>query len=179
MSAMTTVRSMSPLAKIGVVVAGYVGAFALASAAVVVNDAAMDPVTQQSGMAAFGDSLLWLGVFGVCAVPPTGAALFFLRPHPRFWRVLCGIALFIAATGAIAVLGYFVGRTAAKDTALYYWSASSVLRLLLTPLFGLLFLLACVFAPGRAFRLGLLVATLAEVAGFICFVLGLAMSFAG
>jgi hypothetical protein len=40
-----------------------------------------------SGMVAFGDSILFLSVFAVTAIPATGAALFFLRPYPLFWRI--------------------------------------------------------------------------------------------
>jgi hypothetical protein len=45
---------------------------------------------------AFGDDLLFLGVFGVAAVVPSGAALFFLRPYRTFWLGLSVAALVVA-----------------------------------------------------------------------------------
>ena len=44
----------------------------------------------------FGDSLLFLGTLGLAAVPATGAALFFLRGRPAFWKILSISALAIA-----------------------------------------------------------------------------------
>src|SRR5207245_11279463 len=73
---------MRPLVKVGLVGAGYIGAFALASAVVTAYVAATSGPDRQNygAMFAFGDDLLFLGVFGVAAVVPSGAALFFLSP---------------------------------------------------------------------------------------------------
>ena len=86
---------MRPLVKVGLVGAGYIGAFALASAVVTAYVAATSGPDRQNygAMFAFGDDLLFLGVFGVAAVVPSGAALFFLRPYRSFWRVLSVTAL--------------------------------------------------------------------------------------
>jgi hypothetical protein len=170
---------MRPLVKGVLVLGGYVGAVVAASVAVAVNDARMDPVTRQSGMAAGGDMILWLGVFALASVPETGAGLFFLRPVEWFWRGLCRAALFVAATAVLAAVGYFVARGGAPGTPLYYWGASSVLRLLVTPLFGALFFVCGMAAPARSFRLQLLGAALFEGVALGCFALGIAMSFAG
>ena len=82
--------AMRPLAKVGLVGAGYVGAFALAAAVVAAYVLATSGADRQheSGMAAFGGALLFLAVFSVAATAPTGAALYFLRPHRAFWRAL-------------------------------------------------------------------------------------------
>lgn len=115
--------------KVSLVGAGYVAAFLIASAVA----AAWAAVTSGSdGMVAFGESLLFLGVFGVAAVPATGAALFFLRPYPAFWRALAVIAMCIAATGAAAVIIFIVGRSAVVS-ALAIWAAFAVIRILIAP----------------------------------------------
>src|SRR5438034_10033264 len=95
---------MRPLVKVGLVGAGYIGAFALASAVVTAYvGATSGPDRQNYGaMFAFGDDLLFLGVFGVAAVVPSGAALFFLRPYRSFWRVLSVTALVVATTAVAA-----------------------------------------------------------------------------
>jgi hypothetical protein len=69
-----------PLVKVGLVVAGYIVAFMVASAVVAIYVAATSGPDRQtySVMYGFGDDLLFLAVFGVAAVPPSGAVLFFL-----------------------------------------------------------------------------------------------------
>jgi hypothetical protein len=159
---------MSRFGKVCLVVAGYGMAFAIASVVVALYVAATDGPDRQasSGMHAFGDSLFFLGIFGVASVPATGAALYFLRPYPRFWSALSRAALGIAATALLAVVVYFAGRTATAASALGMWAALAVLRLLATPLMALGFLLSALFAPGRAARNGLLVDTAIEAAVF-------------
>ena len=80
---------MKPQVKVGLVVAGYIIAVAAAAADVGCHLITIGGPARQdySGMNAFGDSLLFLAVFGVAAVLPTGASCFFLRPYPAFWRV--------------------------------------------------------------------------------------------
>ncbi|HEY2324102.1 MAG TPA: hypothetical protein VGJ82_14690 [Thermoanaerobaculia bacterium] len=70
---------MRGYAKAGIVIAGYIAAFAIASAAVAVRIASTDTAqaSAASGMYAFGDLMLFVGVFGVLALLPTGAALLF------------------------------------------------------------------------------------------------------
>jgi len=100
---------MKVLAKLGLVGAGYIGAFAMASAVVAVHIATTQGPDRRdyAAMFDFGDSLLFLGVFGLAAVPPTGAALFFLRPYPRFWRVLSSAAM-VMAIEAMVFCGHFL-----------------------------------------------------------------------
>ena len=89
---------MDPLVKFGAVLAGYLAAALAASAAVAVRIANTNgPDAQASaGMYAFGDGLLFVAVFSVVAILPTGLALFFLRPYRWFWTVLSIAALAIA-----------------------------------------------------------------------------------
>jgi hypothetical protein len=67
-------------AKGGIVAVGYVGAFVVASLATVARIAATDSAqaSAASGMYAFGDLMLFVGVFAVVALLPTGAAIYFL-----------------------------------------------------------------------------------------------------
>lgn len=145
---------MKTRAKIALVVAGYVGALLVACAIVVVYVAATSGPDRQaySGMYAFGDSLLFLAVFGVAAVPATGSALFFLRPYPSFWRVLSVVAPAIAATGLAAFVVYFAAQTAGAGSLLHSWSGLAVLRILVAPLLALASF-SRVFSP-RAVPLG-------------------------
>ena len=71
---------MSKLAKLGLVIGGYVAACLIANAVVYVwQQYTQDAATQASaGMYAGGDLLLFIGVFGGLALIPTGLAIYFL-----------------------------------------------------------------------------------------------------
>jgi hypothetical protein len=159
---------MRPLARVGLVLGGYVVAFVVASALVAVYVAATSGPDRQasSGMYGFGDDLLFLAVFGIAAVPASGAALFFLKPYRSFWLALSVAALGIVATGLAAVIGYVAARTADAPPLLQTWSALAVLRILVAPLFALSFLLGGLLAPNRSSRFALLLATVVEAAVF-------------
>jgi hypothetical protein len=156
--------------KLGVVLGGYLAAFALASAAVAVRVAGTSGPDAQasSGMYAFGDSVLFAAVFGAVALLPTGIGLVFLRPYRRFWTVLSAVAAFIAATVIAAFILYVVGRTEPVSSSLGAWSAFSVLRILAAPLFAAAFFLAGIISPFRAPRWLLVAAAAGEIAVFAC-----------
>jgi len=116
-------------------------------------------------MFAFGDDLLFLGVFGIAAVVPSGAALFFLRPYRTFWLGLSVAALVVAGTAAAAFV--VVLRGVGAHPVAHTWSALASLRILITPLFALAFFLSAVVAPSRRPRLALLVATTIEALVFM------------
>src|SRR5258708_40332625 len=94
--------------KVGLIAAGYVGAFLVACAVLAIYVASTSGPGRQasSGMYAFGDSLLFLAGFGGAAVPATSAALFFLSAYRSFWLALSSAALAIPATRVAAFLGY-------------------------------------------------------------------------
>jgi hypothetical protein len=71
---------MSKLAKLGLVIGGYVAACLIASGVVYIWELfTQGPIAQaSSGMYAFGDLLLFTGIFGILALIPTGLAVFFL-----------------------------------------------------------------------------------------------------
>jgi hypothetical protein len=164
------------LTKLAVVAAGYVAAFLIASAAVGVRLAnTRGPEAQaSSGMYAFGDLALFVAVFGVVALAPTGAALFFLRPYRQFWTVLSVLGLGVAVTGLAAVALYAIGRNAATPSPMATWAGLSVLRILIAPLLALVSAVCTALSPYRLPRLALLAATLMEAAvsayaGFVWF----------
>ncbi len=154
-----------PFLKVGVVAAGYIAAFLVASAAVAIRFANTSGPDAQaaSGMYAFGDVVLFVAVFGVAALVPTGAALFFLRPYRPFWTVISAFGLSIAVTGLAAVAAFAIGRHAAPSP-LATWAAFSVLRILVAPLLALTFLVCAVFSPYRFPRCALLAGTVMEAA---------------
>lgn len=70
---------MSRFGKLALVFGGYVVACLVASGAVYVNQLFIqDPSQASAGMSAFGDSILFIGVFVVLAFFPTALALYFL-----------------------------------------------------------------------------------------------------
>jgi hypothetical protein len=79
--------------KLVVVAGGYVAAVVIALVTVWVRNLSIDPAVAlaSSGMYAFGDALLFVGVFGLLSLIPTGAGLstpsgrtdFFGRCPPR------------------------------------------------------------------------------------------------
>jgi hypothetical protein len=155
--------------KAGLVVAGYGVAFIFAFAVVAFYAAYISgPDMGSSGMYAFGDGVLFLAVFAVAAILPTGAALFFLRSSRIFWIVLSVMAPTMAATGLAAFVIYFAERGAESSSVLHAWSALAVLRILIAPLFGLTFFLCALFAPNRFSRIAPLVAAGIEAMVFVC-----------
>ena len=156
---------MRAAAKVGLVAAGYVGAFLVASAVVAIYITSTSGPDRQTygAMYDFGDSILFLAVLAVAAVPATGAALFFLRPHRSFWLAICVAAPAVAVTALVAMIQYVAGQGAGGAAAHTAWSALAVLRILASPLFAGAFFLSGLLAPGRAFRLVLFTATLIEM----------------
>lgn len=164
-----TGQVMKPIAKVGLVIGGYAGAALVALAAFAVYTAVTEGPDRQAsaGMYAFADGVLFLGAFGVAAVPPTATALFFLRPHRAFWRALAVLAIAVAATALAATASYLEGRAGSIDSTLSDWSVYAVLRILAAPFLGVAFLLSGLFAPRWSFRVPLLFAAGVEGAVFL------------
>jgi hypothetical protein len=162
--------------KISAVAAGYVAALIIACVAVsirVANTAGPD-AQASSGMYAFGDAVLFVAVFGVSALVPTVAVLFFLRPYRRFWTVLGTLGIGVALTGVTAATLFAVGRHS-PPSPLATWAGLSVLRILLAPLLALTFLVCAAVSPGRFPRVAFSAATILEAAvsaygGYVWFV---------
>jgi hypothetical protein len=154
---------MTPARSVGVVAVGYVGAVALGVLAVSVSVATNTSADAQGGMQAFSDMLLFIGVSGLAALIPTGAALYFLRPYRQFWLLVSGLAAGLGATSVAAAIIFQIGRSE-TETTLAMLSAIAVLRILVAPLCALTFLVSALLSPYRWPRLALLAAMLMEAA---------------
>jgi hypothetical protein len=121
---------------------------------------------QYAAMFDFGDSILFLAVFVIAAIPATAAALYFLRPYRFFWTMLATGAIVTAATGIAALFGYIFQRSASLN-GLAGWLALTPLRILVAPGFALLFLICAIFTPSRSARIIFFVTTATEVIAFI------------
>ena len=154
----------SPL-KVTMVAGGYVAAFLVASAAVAIRIANTSGPDAQaaSGMYAFGDAVVFIAVFGVLALVPTAAALYFLRPYRRFWMALSLLSLAVAVTGLTAAILFAVGRHV-TPSPLATWADFSVLRILIAPVLALVFLVCAFFTPHHSPRFAFLAATAMEAA---------------
>jgi hypothetical protein len=166
----STAKTLRPGAKAGLVAGGYAAALAAAWLIVSIYQAATRGADRQNYgmMFACGDSILFLAVFGVAAVPATAAALFFLKPRAAFWRVLAVASLAVAATAVAGLVGRFAPGGFDSSSFLRTWSAFGMLRIFVAPLFAIFFLLAGLIAPIRGARISLLVAATVEAAVFAC-----------
>jgi hypothetical protein len=156
---------VKPSHKFAWVAVGYVLSLLGASAVVALRIAVTSGASRQAagGMYGFGDTALFIGVFGVCALVPTGAALVFLRPNRTFWRVFSALGLAVALSGVAAAILYATHRRE-TTSPLAAWAGLSVLRILASPLMALAFLLCAVLSPHRGPRIAFLLAALVEVA---------------
>jgi len=163
----TDTAAMKPFQKVALVAGGYLVCLLIASAAVALRIAVTDgPASQAAGgMYGFGDVTLFVAAFGVSALVPTGVALFFLRAHRTFWKVLSTLVVATAATGVAAAILFAVGRSA-PASRLAMWAGLSVLRILVSPLLALAFLVCAVFSPHRPSRIAFLAA--AAIEGAVC-----------
>lgn len=169
------VLKLNPLVKTGLVLAGYVAAFMLASLAYDIRIAHEDPADVQAsgGMYAFGDGMYFLFVFALCASVPTAAGLWFLRQARRLWSFLTAGALLIAATAVASALVYSVGilLKPPQNSMLGLWTAIAVLPLLFTPIMAGAFLVFALLAPDQRSRSRFLTAMTAEaLSGALIFI---------
>jgi hypothetical protein len=166
---------MRAAAKLGLVGGGYAGALAIAGAVVWLYVALTSHVDRvaQSGMTAFGDGLVFLAAFGVLAVAPTAAALYFLRPYPAFWRALSTAAVTLAASAVVSAAAYVAMRAQIDIPVLVGLADAGILRLFFAVVFVPAFLAAAVFAPSRGARIALGVSAAFETISVATFVLAL------
>ena len=154
--------------RVAIVVLGYLAAFAGAWVVVFIYIAATNTADRQTsqGMYAFGDTMVFLGAFGLASLPASAAALFFLRDNRLFWVVLSATSLAVAATGIASAIAYVV-RFDHSYSWLQTLSLLSPLRLLTAPLLAMAFLLSGLMAPARLPRVVLFLAAAAEAAIFM------------
>jgi hypothetical protein len=156
---------VTPSFKAGVVAGGVVAAFLIALAVVALRVALTSGPAGQasSGMFAFGDALLFVGVFGAAALVPVAAGLFWLRPVRWFWMVLAGLSLGVTATSLVAAVVFAAG-TGTSTSPMAAWDGLALLRILAAPFLAFGFLVCAVISPHRSPRFLLLASTLVEAA---------------
>ena len=141
---------MNRVSKTGVVLGGYAAALLLTWALFYIYVFMREDIGPGSGgMQAFGDALLFAGVFGLLALVPTALALYYLRPFEKFWVAFSIASLALAATGPVAAL--LMGRLHQSYSAAVLVGFFGLLKVLGAPLFGLGFVICAVIAPtGRS-----------------------------
>jgi hypothetical protein len=159
---------MKSSSKVILVLAGYLLALVIAWVVVTIYVASTGGPDRQTygAMFAFGDSILFLGVFALASLPATGAALFFLRPYEIFWRVLAVGAVAIAVTGIIVLVDMLASRNGTAGALLGQWSMVSPIRVFAAPALALVFFLCGWFAPTRFTRIAFFGATAVEAVVF-------------
>lgn len=149
-------------ARIGIVLGGYVAAYAAAREYLNRSDPGW---ASSSGFEAIGDALHFFFVLSILSLVPTGLALVFLRRSPRFWGPFAGACVALAATG-LAAVPFLVLTSRAHGGHAQLWaslSVLSVLRMLGEPVTAAGLLMSVVIAPRGRPRGWLLVALLSEV----------------
>jgi hypothetical protein len=114
-------------------------------------------------MYAFGDTILFIVVFGVAALLPTGLALHFLRSFEAFWTPFSIASLALAVTAPAAVFVNWLASNQSFHTA--FWAilvGLGILRLFGAPLLSIAFLISAFFAPTQRSRRILIGATAIE-----------------
>jgi hypothetical protein len=122
---------MKKMAKVGLVIAGFILAFAGACLAAYLDDLATARFNDQSGgMVAGGEMILFIGVFAFLSVFPTALALYFLRSEDKFWNAFSIFAIGLALTGPIAEVYIFLVRifTSSAPSLWAFFSFFALLR---------------------------------------------------
>ena len=90
--------------KIGIVVAGYILACVAAYIATYIQELATRGTDAQAsqGMFAFGQSILFMLVFGGLALIPTVLGFYFLRSSEKFWNGFAVLCLVFSITGILS-----------------------------------------------------------------------------
>ena len=149
------IKTLPAKAKAGIVVGGYIAAILSAVGVVLlyINYTSGPDRDSSSGMYAFGDVLLFVAVFGIVSIIPSGVALVFLRQNRKFWIAFCLVALVVACTslGAVAVT-VLDSQQFALGASFDGWAALSVLRILVSPFVALSLGLSALVAPHVHFR---------------------------
>jgi len=148
------------------IVVGYVLAATFAAAAVWLQGALSRLPEEEAagGMAAFGDLVLFLAVFSVAAIHPTGQILKRLTGARVFWTVWPYTSVVLAITGLLASAEIVLPELVRADDYPSLEMAVPLRVLAAGPLF-IGFLLSAFWAPGGRYRAILLGCAAAEVVG--------------
>ena len=154
-------QALPALTKAGIVVGGYFGAFLLALGVVwtYIKFTSGPERETSSGMYSFGDSFLFIAVFGMVSTVPTILTLVLFRQSRGFWIVLSVVALAVACT-SVAVVAATV--LAPQSTSL--WVMLAFPRIFISPFLASAFGLSAWAATGMRARWCLLGAAGMEAA---------------
>ena len=146
-------KTLPALAKAGIVVGGYFAAILIAIGVVFIyiNYTSGPDRDASSGMYAFGDSLLFIAVFGVVSTIPTGLTLVFLRQSRKFWILLCVVALVVAST-SLAAIAVIMSESHKFMPSASLWPGLSAIRLFVSPFIAASDGLSALIAPEARFR---------------------------
>jgi hypothetical protein len=159
---------MNKFGKIGIVIAGYILACVAAYAATYIQELATRGTDAQAsqGMFAFGQSILFMLVFGGLALIPTVLAFYFLRSSEKFWNWFAVLCLAYSIMGLVVVIANALmnanGAYASSSFAVVL-SLLGVLGVFGAPLLILGFLILAIIAPLRRPRLLLLASAAFEI----------------
>jgi hypothetical protein len=154
---------MDRLSKPGVVLIGYAAALVLSGVGFYVYvylSSRTNAAQASGGMQAFGDSLLFVGLFGFLALFPTALALYYLRPFEKFWTVFSITSLVVAVSGLLAAV--MIGRLQQPPWAIFGIGFFGLVEILGAPLLGFAFSTCAVIAPTRSSRRFLIAAAAVE-----------------
>jgi hypothetical protein len=156
--------------KLAAVLAGYLLAFAAGAVAAWRYDVRVSslPYDTSGGMYAGGQMMAALGTFLVVSLFPTLLGLWFMRPHPRFWKAVAAAALAFAGAGLVAVLSPLLVRGPATGPALVLLGLLQLAHLLGTPLWIAAFVALALLSPTRPARRLLVAATGVELLVAAC-----------
>jgi len=161
---------MNNTVKIGIVIAGYILACAAAFAATYINELTTRGTDAQAsqGMLAFGQSMLFLLVFGGLALIPTVLAFYFLRSSEKFWNGFALLCLAFSITEIIIVVANALinaGILQISEASSAVVSLFGVLGAFGAPILIIGFLGLAVIAPSRRPRMFLLASAGLEILG--------------
>jgi len=156
--------------KIGIVIAGYIFALGCASAATYIQELSRRGTDAQAsqGMFAFGQTMLFLLVFGGLALIPIVLAFYFLRSSVKFWNGFAVLCLAFSIIGLIIVIAnammnanvLHIAESSATIISLFGVSGAFGAPILIVG-----FLVLAVIAPSRRPRIFLLASAGLEILG--------------
>jgi hypothetical protein len=152
------------------VIAGYILAFVGAFVVTYIRELSTrgTEIQASQGMFAFGQSLLFLLVFGGLALIPTVLAFYFLRSSVKFWNGFAVLCLAFSILGLVVVIANALmnanGGSASSSLAAVL-SLLGVLGVFGAPILIVGFLVLAVMAPSRRPRFLLLVSAGLEIIG--------------
>ncbi|MEK7951495.1 hypothetical protein [Luteolibacter soli] len=160
------VNASAPWCKGTIIAGGYATGLVIAAIAVLCNYALHGWYRDIdcAGPEIIGNALVFMAVFILATIPSACGGFYFLRPARTFWNLFSPVCLLYSLTGLAAAI---LTVTAPASPA----GAIGFLRIALTPIGGIGFFIAGIFAPTMPHRIALLTATALEALTLIGWIL--------